>query len=105
MRIKNRVQYPIKDEEENLTNSLVKLCAEDEVDEDKLDEEGCEDDEKYDAELAYQTNGFDPRTGGENLNEYDLIRFYLHEIAGHSLLSREQEINIAKEIKRGKRMK
>jgi RNA polymerase primary sigma factor len=104
MRIKNKVQYPIKDEEENLTNSLVKLCAEDEVDEEDLDENGCEDNEKYDAELACQTNGFDPRTGGENLNDYDLIRFYLHEIAGHSLLSREQEINIAKEIKRGKRM-
>jgi RNA polymerase primary sigma factor len=104
MRIKNRVAYPIKDEEENLTSSLLNLCAEDEIDEDDLDEQGCEDNEKYDVELASQTNGFDLRTGGENLNEYDLIRFYLHEIAGHSLLSREQEINIAKEIKKGKRM-
>ena len=39
-----------------------------------------------------------------NVNEYDLIRFYLHEIADHSLLSREQEIHIAKEIETGKRI-
>jgi RNA polymerase primary sigma factor len=104
MRIKNRVECPIREEEENLTSSILNLRAEDEVDDDNVDENGCEDDEKYDVELACQTNGFDPKTGGENLNEYDLIRFYLHEIAGHSLLSREQEISIAKEIKKGKRM-
>jgi len=39
-----------------------------------------------------------------NVNEYDLIRFYLHEIADHSLLTREQEIHIAKEIETGKRI-
>lgn len=40
----------------------------------------------------------------ENANEYDLIRFYLHEIADHSLLSREEEIRIAKKIETGKRI-
>ncbi len=104
MRIKNRVGFPIKDEEENLSGSLMNLCADDEADEDNLDEDGCEDDEKYDVEFAGQKNGFDLKTASENLNEYDLIRFYLHEIAGHSLLSREQEIIIAKEIKKGKRL-
>lgn len=39
-----------------------------------------------------------------NVNEYDLIRFYLHEIADHSLLTREQEIRIAKEIESGRRI-
>ena len=40
----------------------------------------------------------------EKSTEYDLIRFYLNEIAGHSLLSREEEIEMAKEIEKGKRI-
>ena len=104
MRIKNRVEYPIKNKEENFTSSFLNLCAEDGFDEENLDENDCEDEGGYEGELTSPTNGFELRTGGENLNEYDLIRFYLHEIAGHSLLSREEEINIAKEIKKGKRM-
>ncbi len=45
-----------------------------------------------------------PKNNKENANEYDLIRFYLHEIADHSLLSREEEIRIAKKIEVGKRI-
>lgn len=44
------------------------------------------------------------RTGREIKSDNDLIRFYLHEIAGHSLLTREEEIQIAKEIESGKRI-
>ena len=44
------------------------------------------------------------RNNKENANEYDLIRFYLHEIADHSLLTREEEIRIAKKIETGKRI-
>jgi RNA polymerase primary sigma factor len=39
-----------------------------------------------------------------NDSEYDLIRFYLHEIAGHALLTREEEAQIAREIENGKRI-
>lgn len=40
----------------------------------------------------------------KNFNEYDLIRFYLHEIADHTLLSREEEISLAKKIEQGKKI-
>jgi len=36
-------------------------------------------------------------------DEHDLIRFYLNEIAGHSLLIKEEEIEIAKEIENGRK--
>ena len=39
-----------------------------------------------------------------NDSECDSIRFYLHEIAEYNPLTREQEIQIAKEIKNGKRL-
>lgn len=42
--------------------------------------------------------------GREIASEYDLIRFYLHEIAGHSLLIRDEEVCIAEEIENGKRI-
>jgi len=48
--------------------------------------------------------GFPLKSNKENANEYDLIRFYLHEIADHALLSREEEIRIAKNIETGKRI-
>lgn len=44
------------------------------------------------------------KSNKENANEYDLIRYYLHEIADHALLSREEEIRIAKKIEAGKRI-
>lgn len=47
---------------------------------------------------------FGLKNNKENANEYDLIRFYLHEIANHALLSREEEIRIAKKIETGKRI-
>ena len=47
---------------------------------------------------------FGLKNNKDNANEYDLIRFYLHEIADHALLSREEEIRIAKKIETGKRI-
>ncbi len=44
------------------------------------------------------------REVGDRGNEHDLIRFYLNEIAGHSLLDRDEEIAMAKAIEEGKAM-
>lgn len=81
------------------------------LDDEKLDEDGVFADETDDAEFAGEEvqesavkYGFNLNDARENANEYDLIRFYLHEIADHSLLTREQEIRIAKEIETGKRI-
>ena len=90
------------DGEENLCSSLLESGPDNDIEENGLEENESEDNEEYLA--PSQTNGFDLKTSTENLNEYDLIRYYLHEIAGHSLLSREEEISIAKEIKKGKRI-
>ena len=60
-----------------------------------------EDTESNEGSAQY---GLKPNEARENANEYDLIRFYLHEIADHSLLTREEEIKIAKEIETGKRV-
>ncbi len=83
----------------------------DTIDDDKLDLEGAFAEEPDDAEFAEEEvqesavkYGFSLNDARENANEYDLIRFYLHEIADHSLLTREQEIRIAKEIETGKRI-
>jgi RNA polymerase primary sigma factor len=77
----------------------------------KLDEDGVFAEEPDDTEFAEEEvqesavkYGFNLNDARENANEYDLIRFYLHEIADHSLLTREQEIRIAKEIETGKRI-
>lgn len=42
--------------------------------------------------------------GRESVTDYDLIRFYFNEIAGHSLLTREEEVQIAKEIENVKKV-
>jgi len=61
-------------------------------------------DEEIEVEEGEAQYGLKPSEARENANEYDLIRFYLHEIADHSLLTREEEIKIAKEIETGKRV-
>jgi RNA polymerase primary sigma factor len=65
------------------------------------DVEFSDEEEIRDSAVKY---GFGLGDAKDNANEYDLIRFYLHEIADHSLLTREQEIRIAKEIETGKRI-
>lgn len=40
----------------------------------------------------------------KNINEHDLIKYYLHEISGHTLLSRKDEIDLAKKIELGKKL-
>lgn len=82
------------------------------VSDDNLNDDGVFVDEQDDAEFADEEEvqesvvkyGFSLGDARDNANEYDLIRFYLHEIADHSLLTREQEIRIAKEIETGKRI-
>jgi len=51
------------------------------------------------------TTEADVKTVRERMSEYDLIRFYLNEIAGHSLLNREEEIEMAKRIEDGSKTK
>ncbi len=40
----------------------------------------------------------------KNGNEHDLIKYYLHEISGHTLLTRKDEIDLAKKIELGKKL-
>jgi len=40
----------------------------------------------------------------KHFNEYDLIKYYLHEISDHTLLTREEEIGLAKKIELGKKI-
>ncbi len=68
------------------------------------DSEAPEYSNKEDNAIGTPKYEFSFRNSKENANEYDLIRFYLHEIADHSLLSREEEIRIAKKIETGKRI-
>jgi RNA polymerase primary sigma factor len=101
--------------EERLTDSVIEMSEEKDTSEDvgylnkdDLDRyEDTEEEKSDEAEGSSQPGAkFTFRLGNtkENANEYDLIRFYLHEIADHSLLTREQEIRIAKEIETGKRI-
>lgn len=50
------------------------------------------------------SNNGNKRTTRSSANnpDNDPIRSYLHDIAGHSLLSREEEIDIAKQLKKGR---
>jgi RNA polymerase primary sigma factor len=93
----------------NGENSLPGFLFEDSfVDEEEQDEFLDEIYEDYDSNKAEETSSltkeFYTGMGREITSEYDLIRFYLHEIAGHSLLTREEEVRIAKEIENGKRV-
>lgn len=103
----------LKASEERLPDSIIELSQDKDADSDDL----LKDDEVEQLETAKEENGEESNNSGsgtkyvfslsnaqDNVNEYDLIRFYLHEIADHSLLSREQEIHIAKEIETGKRI-
>ena len=103
-----------KASEERLPDSVIELSQDKDLD---GDDDLLKDDEVETLETAKEENGEESENGGsgkgyvfslsnaqDNVNEYDLIRFYLHEIADHSLLSREQEIHIAKEIETGKRI-
>jgi RNA polymerase primary sigma factor len=111
---KKKKDGPNKASEERLPDSKIELSQDKDADgEDALPK----DDEVEQLETPKEENGEGSENGGSggsyvfslsnaqgNVNEYDLIRFYLHEIADHSLLSREQEIHIAKEVETGKRI-
>jgi len=56
-------------------------------------------------ETPSQAKELNTETGGEVVvGEHDLIKFYLHDIAEYSLLTKEEEVQIAKEIGNGKRV-
>lgn len=107
MRNKKKDSFQMKIvDEERVPDTTV-----DSIDEDKIDDDIVftveQDDEEFIEEEVQESAvkyGFNLNDAKENANEYDLIRFYLHEIADHSLLTREQEIRIAKEIETGKRI-
>jgi len=107
MRFKNKFDYPFKGEiESSLRSTVFENPLGNEIGVQKLSDENFIEPEDIDEEVEESSlvNGFDIGNIGENLTEHDLIRFYLHEIAGHSLLTRDDEIYIAKEIEKGKRV-
>jgi RNA polymerase primary sigma factor len=102
---KNKEDMEIKTvDEERLSDVVLDKGNDDDSDnQDNYDEEAQLDDgdDSKGSGTKYEFNLSSPR---DNSSEYDLIRFYLHEIADHSLLTREEEIRIAKEIETGKRV-
>ncbi|MEX1000177.1 MAG: sigma factor, partial [Thermodesulfobacteriota bacterium] len=75
-----------------------------EVQDDSDNSDSIEYNNKEESSTSTPKYEFGLKNNKENANEYDLIRFYLHEIANHALLSREEEIRIAKKIETGKRI-
>ncbi len=60
---------------------------------------------KGNVKNEHKRNGKNSANGSSvESSDQETLRTYLHEIAGHSLLSRDEETNIAKEIERGKRL-
>jgi len=107
MKIKRKSDYQLENEVEDnrsdqiFTDSFEDGEAEDDFSDGAIyEEDGYEQNDKAEDPLPANS---DFASNGQSLSEYDLIRSYLHEIAGHSLLTREEEIEIAKEIERGKR--
>jgi len=99
-----------KKKKEELQVNMAKEDIETSDFESELEKTDNQDEPDADGSPNGETNGASspkyefPKNNKENANEYDLIRFYLHEIADHSLLSREEEIRIAKKIEVGKRI-
>ncbi len=105
MRNKNKQGVKIEmADEEGLSDVVIESGNDGDVDDNIYAEDGVRleyEEETRESGAKYEFNLSSAR---DNSNEYDLIRFYLHEIADHSLLTREEEIRIAKEIETGKRM-
>ncbi len=106
MKIKKKDEYRFEAEgEDSIADPLLGDSFEQEEKEDFSEvgeyEEDYDQSDKSEETISPAT---DFEANGQSLSEYDLIRYYLHEIAGHSLLSREEEIQIAKEIEIGKIM-
>jgi RNA polymerase primary sigma factor len=107
MKIKKKSDYQFEpDIMEDDSDSLFADSFEDDESEEGFSDSRIYEEEDYEqdnkAEEPLSTTG-DIGTNGQSLSEYDLIKYYLHEIAGHSLLTRDEEIRIAKEIEKGKR--
>ncbi|HEY7535803.1 MAG TPA: RNA polymerase sigma factor RpoD [Thermodesulfobacteriota bacterium] len=103
-----KAKHKLKADKDSMLPKL--LFADSDVDEEGEDEfiktENPEEFDKDDEGEGYSSSNIDFFTKSEReiASDYDLIRFYLHEIAGHSLLSRDEEIQIAKEIENGKKI-
>jgi RNA polymerase primary sigma factor len=108
MKIKKKVEHRfVSDGEDSLSDPLFSGSFDDEENQEEFLEDEIYEDYDYDdksEEVSPSTKEIEIRKERESINEYDLIRFYLHEIAGHSLLTKEEEVQIAKEIERGKRI-
>ncbi len=93
--------------EDRLSDSAMQSSDNEKLNDDNVYPDNREDDRSGESEEGKEPGTkyeFNLNNARDNANEYDLIRFYLHEIADHSLLTREQEIRIAKEIETGKRI-
>jgi RNA polymerase primary sigma factor len=51
-----------------------------------------------------ENKNYEAQAERKNINEHDLIKYYLHEISGHALLTRKDEIDLAKKIELGKKL-
>jgi len=69
---------------------------------DKTREDFDGDDET--KEIHPKASEFYTGADGKSTSDYDLIRFYFKEMGEHSLLTREEEVQIAKEIENGKKV-
>ena len=103
---KDEYRYDAEGEGDSIADPLLSDSFEDEEEKEEFTEERVYEDDYEQEDRVEETfpPAKDPTTNGQSLSEYDLIRYYLHEIAGHSLLTREEEIQIAKEIETGKTM-
>ena len=101
---KDALDIEIVQDDINLSGSGNKSDAEQEANEYQGDSGKNEYENKQKNGSTAPKYEYGLRTNKENANEYDLIRFYLHEIADHTLLSREEEMRIAKKIETGKRI-
>jgi len=101
---KDAIRVDIAKEDANLSSPKPNNESELGRNEYQDDSDNVEDNNKEENSSSTPKYEFGLKNNKENANEYDLIRFYLHEIADHALLSREEEIRIAKKIETGKRI-
>ncbi len=114
MKVKDKFKLDLEDENQNedtsadpvLPNSITGEVNQDDITEDDgFDgyEAACTGSGESAGDLTPSFE-YDFHTIPGRSSEYDLIRFYLNEIAGHALLSREEETEMSKEIERCKRI-
>jgi len=103
MSTEDRATEKYNPENERNDSNYVLNKGQDEPDNGELmiDDQLVDDGDANDSEcISLEKNIFNAKP---YTDEHDLIRFYLNEIAGHSLLIKEEEIEIAKEIENGRK--